>query len=94
MPTSLDSESGRISLFVCGSLASSLKPKERILSLSFLEAASCVCTKTSYRDSTDIIFTYKSWDNHELSVLWGVTYDFRELDGSSSYVRMVRVLNN
>ena len=55
MPTSLDSESGRISLFVCGSLASSLKPKERILSLSFLEAASCVCTKTSYRDSTDII---------------------------------------
>ncbi len=55
MPTSLDLESGRISLFVCGSLASSLKPKERILSLSFLEAASCVCTKTSYRDSTDII---------------------------------------
>ena len=55
MPTSLDSESGRISLFVCGSMASSLKPKERILSLSFLEAASCVCTKTSYRDSTDII---------------------------------------
>jgi hypothetical protein len=40
------------------------------------------------------IFTYKSWDNHELSVLWGVTYDFRELDGSSSYVRMVRVFNN
>lgn len=54
-PTSLDSESGRIPLFVCGSLASSLKPKERILSLSFLEAASCVCTKTSYRDSTDIL---------------------------------------
>ena len=55
MPTSLDSESGRISFFVYGSLASSLKPKERILSLSFLEAASCVCTKASYRDSTDIL---------------------------------------
>ena len=46
-------------------------------------------TKVEVVDLT--IFTYKSWDNHELSVLWGVTYDFRELDGSSSYVRMVRV---
>ena len=46
-------------------------------------------TKVEVVDLT--IFTYKSWDNHELSVLWGVQYDFRELDGSSSYVRMVRV---
>lgn len=29
--------------------------KERVLPRSFLEAASCVCTKTSYRDATDIL---------------------------------------
>lgn len=53
--TSLESESGRISIRVYGSLADSLQPKERVLSLSFLEAASCVCTKTSYWDAADIL---------------------------------------
>ena len=53
--TSLESESGRISIRVYGSLADSLQPKERVLSLSFLEAASCACTKTSYRDAADIL---------------------------------------
>lgn len=53
--TSLESESGRIPIHVHGPLADSLQPKERVLSLSFLEAASCVCTKTSYRDATDIL---------------------------------------
>lgn len=51
----MESESGRISICVYGALADSLQPKERVLSLSFLEAASCVCTKTSYRDATDIL---------------------------------------
>ena len=40
---------------VHGAFADSLQPKERVLSLSFLEAASCVCTKTSYRDAADIL---------------------------------------
>lgn len=53
--TSLESESGRISIHVYGTLADSLQPKERVLSLSFMEAASCVCTKTSYRDAADIL---------------------------------------
>lgn len=53
--TSLESESGRIPIRVYGALADSLQPKERVLSRSFLEAASCVCTKTSYRDATDIL---------------------------------------
>jgi len=53
--TSLDSEAGRIAIHVYGELADSLQPKERVLSLSFQEAASCVCTKTSYRDSVDIL---------------------------------------
>ena len=53
--TSLEAESGRISIRVYGSLADSLQPKERVLSLSFLEAASCACTKTSYRDAADIL---------------------------------------
>ena len=53
--TSLEAESGRISIRVYGSLADSLQPKERVLSLSFLEAASCVCTKTSYWDAADIL---------------------------------------
>lgn len=35
--------------------ANSLQPKERILSLSFLEASSFICVKTSYRDATDIL---------------------------------------
>lgn len=52
---SLEAETGRIAFFVRGELAGSLQPKERILSLSFLEAASCVCTKTSYRDAADIL---------------------------------------
>ena len=30
-------------------------PKERVLSLAFLEAAACICTKTSYRNSADIL---------------------------------------
>lgn len=51
----MESESGRISIRVYGSLADSLQPKERVLSLSFLEAASCACTKTSYRDAADIL---------------------------------------
>lgn len=54
-PTSLESESGRIAICVYGALADSLLPKERVLSLSFLEAASCVCTKASYRDAADIL---------------------------------------
>ena len=53
--TSLEAESGRIALRVSGAFADSLQPKERVLSLSFLEAASCVCTKTSYRDAADIL---------------------------------------
>ncbi len=53
--TSLESESGRIAVHVYGAFADSLQPKERILSLSFLEAASCVCTKASYRDAVDIL---------------------------------------
>lgn len=53
--TSLEAESGRISIRVYGPLADSLQPKERVLSLSFLEAASCACTKTSYRDAADIL---------------------------------------
>ena len=53
--TSLESESGRIPIRVYGALADSLQPKERVLSRSFLEAASCVCTKTSYRDAADIL---------------------------------------
>lgn len=36
-------------------LAGSLLPRERILSLSFLETASYICVKTSYRDATDIL---------------------------------------
>ena len=51
----MEAESGRISIRVYGSLADSLQPKERVLSLSFLEAASCACTKTSYRDAADIL---------------------------------------
>lgn len=51
----MDSEAGRIAIHVYGELADSLQPKERVLSLSFQEAASCVCTKTSYRDSVDIL---------------------------------------
>ena len=54
-PTSLESESGRIAIRVYGAFADSLQPKERVLSLSFLETASCVCTKTSYRDAADIL---------------------------------------
>ncbi len=54
-PTSLEAESGRIAIRVHGAFANSLQPKERVLSLSFLEAASCVCTKTSYRDAADIL---------------------------------------
>ena len=53
--TSLDAESGRINFHVHGTFAESLQPKERVLSLSFLEASSCVCVKTSYRDATDIL---------------------------------------
>lgn len=51
----MDAESGRISFHVHGKFADSLQPKERVLSLSFLEASSCVCVKTSYRDATDIL---------------------------------------
>lgn len=51
----MESESGRIAVRVSGAFADSLQPKERILSLSFLEAASCVCTRTSYRDAADIL---------------------------------------
>lgn len=51
----MESESGRIAIRVYGAFADSLQPKERVLSLSFLEAASCVCTKTSYRDAADIL---------------------------------------
>ena len=51
----MEAESGRISIRVYGSLADSLQPKERVLSLSFLEAASCARTKTSYRDAADIL---------------------------------------
>lgn len=51
----MESESGRIAVAVYGMFADSLQPKERILSLSFLEAASSVCTKTSYRDAADIL---------------------------------------
>ena len=36
--TSLEAESGRIALRVSGAFADSLQPKERVLSLSFLEA--------------------------------------------------------
>ena len=53
--TSLDAESGRISFHVHDGFADSLQPKERVLSLSFLEATSCVCVKASYRDATDIL---------------------------------------
>lgn len=53
--TSLDSETGRIAIHVYGELADSFQRKERVLSLSLQEAASCVCTKTSYRDSIDIL---------------------------------------
>lgn len=38
-----------------GVFADSLQPKERVLSLSFLEASSYICVKTSYRDATDIL---------------------------------------
>lgn len=49
-------------------------------------------TKGTDHQNPDLtIFTYKSWDNHELSTLWGVQYDFREMDGELNYVRMVRV---
>ena len=51
----MESESGRIPIRVYGAPADSLQPKERVLSHSFLEAASCVCTKTSYRNATDIL---------------------------------------
>lgn len=51
----MESESGRIAIRVYGAFADSLQPKERVLSLSFLEAASCVCTKTSYRNAADIL---------------------------------------
>ncbi|MBQ7432368.1 MAG: hypothetical protein IJV50_02750 [Lachnospiraceae bacterium] len=51
----MDAEVGRISFNVHGLFADSLQPKERVLSLSFLEASSCVCVKTSYRDATDIL---------------------------------------
>lgn len=51
----MESESGRIAICVYGALADSLLPKERVLSLSFLEAASCVSTKASYRDAADIL---------------------------------------
>ena len=51
----MDAEVGRISFSVHGTFAGSLQPKERVLSLSFLEASSCVCVKTSYRDATDIL---------------------------------------
>lgn len=53
--TSLESESGRIAFHAYGPFADSLQPKERVLSRSFLEAASCVCTKTSYRDATVLL---------------------------------------
>ena len=36
-------------------LAGSLQPRQRVLSLSFLEASSYICVKTSYRDATDIL---------------------------------------
>lgn len=51
----MESESGRIAIHVYGAFADSLQPKERVLSLSFLDAASCVCTKASYRDAADIL---------------------------------------
>lgn len=51
----MESEAGRIAVHVYGTFADSLQPKERVLSLSFLEAASSVCTKTSYRDAADIL---------------------------------------
>lgn len=51
----MEAESGRIAFLAHGELSDSLRPKERVLSLSFLEAASCVCTKTSYRDAADIL---------------------------------------
>lgn len=53
--TSLEAESGRISFHVHGAFADSFQPKDRVLSLSFLDASSYVCVKTSYRDATDIL---------------------------------------
>lgn len=53
--TTLDSEAGRIFFSAYGMLAGSLLPRERVLSLSFLETASYICVKTSYRDATDIL---------------------------------------
>lgn len=51
----MEAESGRLSFHAYGVLADSLRPKERILSLSFLEASCYICVKTSYRDATDIL---------------------------------------
>lgn len=51
----MDAESGRIRFHVHGKFADSLQPREQVLSLSFLEASSCVCVKASYRDATDIL---------------------------------------
>lgn len=51
----MDAELGRICFHVHDTFADSLQPKERVLSLSFLEVSSRVCVKTSYRDATDIL---------------------------------------
>lgn len=51
----MEAESGRVSFHAYGALADSLQPKERVLSLSFLEVSSYICVKTSYRDATDIL---------------------------------------
>ncbi len=53
--TSLQSESGWIPVRVYGTLSDSLQPKERVPSLSFLETASCVCTKVSYLDAASLL---------------------------------------
>ncbi len=44
-------------------LAGLLLPRERILSLSFLEASSHICVKTSYRDATDILNRFLGRDD-------------------------------
>lgn len=51
--TFIESELGRISITVYADLASSLQPKERILTLGFTEIATMLATQSSYRKCTE-----------------------------------------
>lgn len=61
----MESEIGRIPVHVQDDLASSLQPKERILSLAFLEASAFVCTNLSYRAAADTLnrFLHRTGEN-------------------------------